>query len=99
MNKHELSRRIYNQKTVEKIENKIKLLGLSKDIETIDFLNSRLIACILIFFMSLYLFKFGFIIGPLLTLISYYLLSPFFIISLNKLIKLSMQLSFLKLIS
>ena len=79
MNKHELSRRIYNQKTVEKIENKNKLLGLSKDIETIDFLNSRLIACILIFFMSLYLFKFGFIIGPILTLISYYLIEKIII--------------------
>jgi len=79
MNKHELSRRIYNQKTVEKIENKIKLLGLDNNIETIDFLNSRLIACILIFFLSLYLFKFGFIIGPILTLISYYLIEKIII--------------------
>ena len=73
MNKHELSRRIYNHKMVEKLNKKIKLLGLNNKLDTIEFLNARLIMCILAFFLSLYLFKFGFIIGPILTVVSYYL--------------------------
>lgn len=73
MNKHELSRRIYNHKMVEKLNKKIKLLGLNNKLDTIEFLNARLIMCILAFFLSLYLFKFGFIIGPILTIVSYYL--------------------------
>ena len=72
--KHELSRRIYNKKMIEKTEKKIKLLGINNKLETMDFLNARLLLCILVFFLSLYLFKFGFIIGPILTIIMYYLI-------------------------
>ena len=58
MNKNkELARRIYNQKMVEKIEVKINLLGLSNKLETISFLNTRLIIVFLVFFLSLYFFK------------------------------------------
>jgi len=74
MNKSsELARKIYNQKMVEKIDSKIKLLGLHNKLETMSFLNSRVFFCLIIFFASLYLFKFGYILAPILTIISYYL--------------------------
>jgi len=75
MNKNsELARRIYNQKTVEKMNTKITLLGIYNKLETIRFLNMRLFACFVIFFLALYYFEFGYIIAPVLTIISYYLI-------------------------
>lgn len=75
MNKNsELARRIYNQNTVEKMDVKIKLLGIYNKLETIKFLNMRLFSCFVIFFFSLYLFKLGYIIAPILTIVSYYLI-------------------------
>jgi len=73
-NKHELARRIYNQKTVEKLEKKIKLLGIHNKLETIKFLNTRLFTSFVVFFTSLYFFKFGYIIGPVLTIIYYFMI-------------------------
>ena len=40
---HELSRKIYNKKLISKISKKIKLLGLSSNLDPIDFLNMRFI--------------------------------------------------------
>lgn len=73
MNKNrELARRIYNQKMIEKIDAKLNLLGLSNRLETFKFLNIRLLICFCVFFLSLYIFKFGYIIAPLLFIIVYY---------------------------
>lgn len=75
MNKNsELARKIYNHKTVEKMDTKIKLLGLHNKMETIKFLNMRLFTSIVVFFLSLYFFKFGYIIAPIATIIYYYLI-------------------------
>ena len=73
MNKNsELARRIYNQKMVEKIDTKMNLLGIYNKLETMRFLNMRLFTCFVIFFLCLYFFNFGYIIAPILTIVSYY---------------------------
>ena len=75
MNKNsELARKIYNHKTVEKMDTKIKLLGLHNKMETIKFLNMRLFTSIVVFFLSLYFFKFGYIVAPIATIMYYYLI-------------------------
>jgi len=80
MNKNlELARRIYNQKMVEKIDNKIKLLGIYNKLETIKFLNMRLFTSFIVFFLSLYYFKFGYIIAPVVTIVYYYLIEKIMI--------------------
>ena len=72
--KNELARRIYNQKTVEKINVKITLLGVYNKLETMEFLNMRLLSCFIIFFLALYIFDFGYIIAPISVILSYYLI-------------------------
>lgn len=77
--KHELSRKIYNQKTVQKMDEKIKLLGLNNKLETIEFLNMRLFTSFIVFFLSLYFFKFGYIVAPILTIVYYILIEKIMI--------------------
>lgn len=72
--KKELAYRIYNQKVVEKIDTKLKLLGLNNKLETIEFLNIRLITSLMVFFLSLYFFKLGYIIAPILTIFYYFII-------------------------
>lgn len=78
-NKQELARRIYNQKTVEKMDVKIKLLGIYNKLETIHFLNMRLFISFAVFFLSLFIFDFGYIMAPILTIVCYYLLEKIMI--------------------
>jgi len=78
-NKNELARRIYNQKKEEKIDKKIKLLGLYNKLETIWFLNMRLFTSIVVFIFSLYIFDFGYIFAPLITISYYYLIEKLMI--------------------
>ena len=73
-NKYELSRRIYNQKMIEKINVKINLLGIYNKLETIEFLNMRLFTSFVVFFLSLYFFDLGYIIAPVLTIVYYFLI-------------------------
>ena len=68
----ELSKKIYDKKTIDKIDKKILLLGSSK-LNAVSFLNKRLISSVIIFIASLYIFKYGYIIAPLITIIYYYL--------------------------
>jgi len=71
-NKKELARRIYNKKMVEKIDVKIKLLGIHNKLETMEFLNTRLFTSFIVFFLSLYFFNFGYIIAPVLVVVYYF---------------------------
>lgn len=71
MKKNDLSKIIYDQKLVNKINKKITMLGEEKNITVYKFLNTRLILCIIIFITSLYLFKYGYIISPILVIMFY----------------------------
>ena len=75
MNKNnEIFKRIYNHKMIDKIDKKIKLLGSSYKGDAIEFINIRILTSIALFFIILYISKLGYIIGPIVTIIYYYLL-------------------------
>lgn len=69
--KRSFATRIYSKKGYKKIENKIKLLGITDTNKTEEFLNARLILCILVFSILLVYSKSGFILAPLVTLLVY----------------------------
>ena len=72
-NDKELAMRIYPKKSVERIDKKIKLLGVSSKMDTITFLNLRLITTVLVFILVIYIFKYGYIIAPIVTVLYYYM--------------------------
>lgn len=72
-NKKELAKRIYPKKVVDKVDKKIKLLGISTKLDAITFLNLRLLTSALVFFLILYLFSYGYILAPAITLVYYYM--------------------------
>ncbi|MBO5096342.1 MAG: type II secretion system F family protein [Bacilli bacterium] len=77
--KRSFATRIYSKKGYKKIENKFKLLGIIDTNKVDDFLNSRLILCIFIFFVLLVWSKSGFILAPLVTLITYMFFEYFYL--------------------
>ena len=68
---HNIARKIYPEKTVERIEEKIKLLGMNCNYKVMDLLNYRLILGIILFITSLFYFKNGYILAPILTILFY----------------------------
>lgn len=69
MNKNELARRIYDGKAIERIDKKIDLLGRNRSINTFKFLNTRIISTLIVFLISLYIFSFGYVIAPVVSII------------------------------
>jgi len=76
-----LVRRIYLEKTIKRVEQKIALLGIYCKYNAIDLLNYRLLISLAIFTLSLICFKEGYILAPLLTII-FYLGSEYIILDL-----------------
>ena len=71
MNSSYFGQKLYRVKTRNRISKKIKYLGQKKPISIYEFLNIRLILSILIFMVSLFIPKFGFIVGIIFTSIFY----------------------------
>lgn len=72
-NKRELAKKIYSKKTVKKIDKKINLLGINNKLDTITFLNLRLLSAAGVFFLILYIFSYGYLVAPVITLFYYYM--------------------------
>lgn len=66
--------KIFKSKTILRIDNKIRLLGSNKRMNTLTFLNIRFILIIFIFIILLMFTKKGFILAPLSAFIIYYLM-------------------------
>ena len=49
MKKNSITRKIYRDKTIKEMDKKIKLLGTTSKITTLNYLNTRLIFNILLF--------------------------------------------------
>lgn len=71
--KKNISKKIYNHKTIEKIEKKIKKLGINNDLDSITFLNLRLITSVLVFFLVLLFSHFAYIIAPIVSVLYYFM--------------------------
>ena len=68
---HYISKKLYRQKSVEEIEKKIKLLGVSSKLNPYLFLNIRLLGMIVLFFLVLYISNIGYLIAPILSFLYY----------------------------
>ena len=72
--KQTIANKIYRKKTIDKINNKIKLLGLNQRLDAIQFLNIRLIVMIGMFILIFIFSKIGYILAPILSVGFYYLM-------------------------
>ena len=71
--KNVLFKNLYSKKLIKKIQKKIDLLGIKSDYDVFTFLNVRLITSILLFFVILTSFEYGYIIS-IVFVIAYYFL-------------------------
>ena len=72
--KQTIANKIYRKKTIDKINSKIKLLGLNQRLDAVQFLNIRLIVMIGMFILIFIFSKIGYILAPILSVGFYYLM-------------------------
>lgn len=73
MNKSEFVNRIYSEKYVSKVISKVKLLGYDSNVSAYDIILIRLFTSVILFILMLYFFDYGYIFGPIITLIYYFM--------------------------
>jgi len=76
--KHKFVRKIYRDSEIKRINEKINTLN-SYPLDSVMFLNLRLITTLIIFFITLVIFKTGYIISPAIALVYYYLFEYIFL--------------------
>ena len=79
MNKEEFVSRIYSKNYINKQIVKIKLLGTGTKIDVYNLIISRLVSSVMIFFIILYVFDYGYIFAPLITFGYYFCFDKFVI--------------------
>lgn len=75
--KKTIATKIYRKKTIDKINDKVKLLGSNKRLDAVTFLNVRLLIIILVFILIFIFSKIGYINAPISAIILYYLIEYF----------------------
>ena len=73
--KSKISLKIHSNDSIKKMQKKIDLLGFKNTYDATIFLNIRLFSSIAIFFVLLYVLKWGIVIAPILTFL-YYMFLP-----------------------
>ena len=73
MNREEFIKKIYSRNYVNKMVSKVKLLGSKSNINPYDLMIVRLITSLVIFCLCLYSLDYGYIIGPIATIIYYFI--------------------------
>lgn len=74
-----LTNRLYREKTLSKIQNKILMLGNSAKFDAVTFMNLRLITTILIFILVIYWGNLSYIYAPFIAVIYYVLFEYVFL--------------------
>ena len=64
--------KIYTKRSIEKIKRKVMLLGSFNKLDPINFMNTRLALCFVIFFVTLIFSELAYITAPLITLAVYF---------------------------
>lgn len=77
--KNNFFRSLYSKKTLEKIDNKINLLGVNTKFGTLSFLNIRIITMIVIGIFIFIKFKYGYILSIIFAVIYYLLFEKIFL--------------------
>ena len=70
--KNRFIRKIYRQKDIDRIEEKLLMLGEERKLDAVSFLNIRLITTVVIFILVLYNYNFGFVLAPVISVLYYY---------------------------
>lgn len=70
---HNLTRRIYSDQEIEKVESQLLLLGDEVKYDAITYMNIRILTSILVFILSLSTIQMGYLFAPLITILYYYL--------------------------
>ena len=73
MNKSEFVNRIYSEKYVSTVISKVKVLGYDSNVSAYDIILIRLFTSVILFILMLYVFDYGYIFGPIITLIYYFM--------------------------
>lgn len=79
MNKQDFIKKIYSKTYIEKIIKKFNLLGFNNNVDPYDFLLSRMISLVLVFCICIYVFNYGYIIAPIVSVIYFYLFNEVFL--------------------
>jgi len=73
MNKEEFVNKIYSKKYIDKLTSKVKLLGTGNNVNAYNLIVFRLISSVIVFIVTFFLFKYGYIYAPFVLIIYYYL--------------------------
>ncbi|MBR2833160.1 MAG: type II secretion system F family protein [Bacilli bacterium] len=90
--KDEIIYKIYRKKTTKDIQEKLNSLGNDTKFTTVSFCNTRTITALIIFFISLFIFKNGYLYAPFIALGYYYLF--YYIFITNKIKKRTAKLDY-----
>ena len=80
MKNHKFVRKIYRDSEIKRIREKINTLN-SFPLDEVNFLNIRFITSITLFFITLLIFKAGYILSPTIAIIYYYLFEYIFLLT------------------
>lgn len=78
MKNHKFVRKIYRDSEIKRISEKINTLN-TFPLDEVNFLNIRLITSLVLFFITLLIFKTGYILSPIIALTYYYLFEYVFL--------------------
>lgn len=78
MKNHKFVRKIYRDSEIKRISEKINTLS-TFPLDEVNFLNIRLITSLILFFITLLIFKTGYILSPIIALTYYYLFEYVFL--------------------
>lgn len=79
MNRQDFIKKIYSKSYIDKIMTKVNLLGFDNNTDPYDFLLARLISLLLVFCVCLYVFNYGYIVAPVVSVIFYNLYNEIFL--------------------
>ena len=71
MTEHYISKQLYSKKNVSEIDKKVKLLGMSTNINCYLFLNIRFFGMVLLFLLVLCFYDLGFLLAPVVAIVYY----------------------------
>ena len=72
--KNSISYRIYGEKNIKRIQDKIDLLGYNPNMDAITFLNIQYFSGVILFFVILYISSVGYFYAPAITIVYFFLL-------------------------
>lgn len=79
--REKIVKKIYRETTINRVNKKIKLLGVTNKISANKMLNNRLLFSLIIFIISIITSKYGYFIGPILAM-SFWFISEYIFLDL-----------------